>query len=35
MVGFLNSTIFIRTFKKYEGITPGKYRELLDAGSNS
>ncbi|MEG6613951.1 AraC family transcriptional regulator [Pseudoclostridium thermosuccinogenes] len=35
MVGFLNSTIFIRTFKKYEGITPGKYRELLDAQNNS
>ncbi len=35
MVGFLNSTIFIRTFKKYEGITPGKYRELLDVEKNS
>lgn len=35
MVGFLNSTIFIRTFKKYEGMTPGKYRELLDAQNNS
>ncbi len=35
MVGFLNSTIFIRTFKKYEGITPGKYRELCNIQSNS
>lgn len=30
MVGFLNSTVFIRIFKKYEGITPGKYRHLLN-----
>ena len=27
-VGFYNSIGFIRTFKKYEGITPGKYREI-------
>jgi AraC-type DNA-binding domain-containing proteins len=27
-VGFLSSSIFIRTFKKYEGITPGAFREL-------
>ncbi len=27
-VGFYNSTAFIRTFKKYEGITPGKFREI-------
>ena len=25
MVGFSNSGTFIRAFKKYEGITPGKY----------
>lgn len=27
-IGFYNSNAFIRTFKKYEGITPGTYREL-------
>jgi YesN/AraC family two-component response regulator len=25
-VGYYNSAGFIRTFKKYEGITPGQYR---------
>jgi YesN/AraC family two-component response regulator len=28
-VGFYNSVAFIRVFKKYEGITPGKYMKLL------
>lgn len=27
-VGFTNSNSFIRVFKKYENVTPGKYREL-------
>lgn len=27
-VGFLSSSVFIRSFKKYEGITPGAFREI-------
>jgi two-component system response regulator YesN len=27
-VGFTEAATFIRTFKKYEGITPGKYKDL-------
>lgn len=27
-VGFLSSSVYIRSFKKYEGITPGAFREI-------
>lgn len=29
MVGYTSDTVFIRVFKKVEGITPGKYRESI------
>ncbi len=29
VIGYTNSSIFIRAFKKYEGITPGQYRESI------
>ena len=28
--GFLSDHVFIRAFKKSEGITPGKYKELAN-----
>ena len=28
-VGYGNTNTFIRIFKKYEGVTPGKYRETV------
>lgn len=31
-VGYINPQTFIRVFKKYEGITPGKYKELHSEG---
>lgn len=34
-VGYANSGVFIKTFKKYEGCTPGKYREVLTKGNDS
>lgn len=30
-VGFENAATFIHTFKKYEGVTPGKYLEAIHA----
>jgi YesN/AraC family two-component response regulator len=29
MIGYTNDTVFIRAFKKVEGVTPGKYRESV------
>lgn len=34
-VGYSNDVGLIRLFKKYEGITPGKYRSYLDQGVTS
>lgn len=33
MVGFIGSNAFIRTFKRYEGVTPGRYREIAQQDS--
>jgi len=33
-VGYTNDVGFIRLFKRYEGITPGKYKETLHASRN-
>ena len=27
-VGYIDADLYIKKFKKYEGITPGKYRSL-------
>jgi YesN/AraC family two-component response regulator len=29
ILGYANDAAFIRVFKKYEGVTPGRYREVL------
>jgi len=31
MVGYNNDVVFIRAFKKLEGVTPGKFREAFDS----
>lgn len=28
-IGYNNDVVFIRAFKKLEGVTPGKYRETM------
>ena len=33
-VGYVNSNVFIRTFKKYEGITPGIYQKHIVTDGN-
>jgi len=33
-VGYTNSNGLIRIFKKYEGLTPGQFREISDSPSN-
>jgi AraC-like DNA-binding protein len=32
-VGYLHSSVFIRAFKKHEGVTPGQYRQALRAST--
>jgi YesN/AraC family two-component response regulator len=32
LVGYVNGNAFIRSFKRYEGITPGNYRKTNDVG---
>ncbi len=34
-VGYYTDIGFIRAFKRYEGLTPGKYREMRGNGGNS
>lgn len=33
--GYYNSNAFIRLFKKYEGITPGQFKKMSEAGGNA
>lgn len=33
--GFLSSHVFIKTFKKVEGITPGRYKDMVEEGQIS